>query len=199
MNYLAHLFLAQPTPESCFGNLLGDFMRGVRPQDFSQPVRQGLANHRLVDRETDTHAQVLACKALFSPARRRFAGIIVDIVFDHFLIKHWSQFSAVPFDEFCHQRYTLLHQQIPAMPESMQHTVTGMVKHEWLKVYRQLDGVSRALDNTAARIRFRHQFAGSIDEVLQHYTTLESAFLAFFPELAHTVAHQNLEISVSAG
>ena len=50
MNYFAHLALARPTPASKVGNLLGDFMRGVREEELPPPVRQGLRNHRLVDR-----------------------------------------------------------------------------------------------------------------------------------------------------
>ena len=36
MNYLAHLFLARPTADSQFGNLLGDFRRGVDIKEFGQ-------------------------------------------------------------------------------------------------------------------------------------------------------------------
>ena len=90
MNYLAHLHLSQPNGESRFGNLLGDFMHGVQPHTYSRLVQAGLANHRLVDKFTDQHAQVIQAKQLFSARRRRFAGIIVDVSFDHFLISSKS-------------------------------------------------------------------------------------------------------------
>ena len=74
MNYFAHLTLARPTVPSKVGNLLGDFMRGVREPDLPEAVRLGLHNHRLVDRFTDHHPLVIESRALFSPQRRRFAG-----------------------------------------------------------------------------------------------------------------------------
>ena len=52
MNYLAHLFLARPTADSQFGNLLGDFRRGVDIKEFGQAVQLGLKNHYEVDRFT---------------------------------------------------------------------------------------------------------------------------------------------------
>ncbi len=96
MNYFAHLTLARPTVPSKVGNLLGDFMRGVREPDLPEAVRLGLHNHRLVDRFTDHHPLVIESRALFSPQRRRFAGVALDVLFDHFLIRHWSRFHDTP-------------------------------------------------------------------------------------------------------
>ena len=82
MNYLAHLYLAQPESSSRFGNLLGDFMRGSRPEMFSRPVQRGLANHRWVDKFTDSHDAVTSIKRKISPSRRRFV-VIVESEYTH--------------------------------------------------------------------------------------------------------------------
>ena len=100
MNYLAHLFLARPTADSHFGNLLGDFRRGVDINTFGNAVRLGLKNHYEVDRFTDRHETVLAAKTLFHKSRRRFAPVALDIYFDHLLIKHWATFTPQGFDDF---------------------------------------------------------------------------------------------------
>ena len=50
MNYLAHLFLARPTADSHFGNLLGDFRRGVDISRYGRAVQLGLKNHYEVDK-----------------------------------------------------------------------------------------------------------------------------------------------------
>ncbi|WP_018983864.1 acyl carrier protein phosphodiesterase [Salinimonas chungwhensis] len=195
MNYLAHMYLARPVPASRFGNLLGDFMRGSQPGMYPLPVRKGLANHRWVDRFTDTHGQVSAAKQLISPKRKRFAGIITDISFDHFLIKHWKNYSQVPLDIFCENVYDDLTGCLAEMPSPMQKTVTSMVQHKWLAVYKDMDGLARALDNTARRIRFPNQFSGSIKEVEKNYLQLEQAFLNFFPTLIDAVNDAAIEQS----
>ncbi|MEG3768872.1 ACP phosphodiesterase, partial [Alteromonas sp. 14N.309.X.WAT.G.H12] len=120
MNYLAHLFIALPTPDSCFGNLLGDFQKGVNHQDLPAPVQAGLQNHLLVDKFTDSHALTRWARAQFSPEQRRFAGVTLDILFDHFLIQHWSRFSTQLLEDFCQSRYCLLDKRLPLMPPSMQ-------------------------------------------------------------------------------
>ena len=75
----------------------------------------------------------------------------------------------------------------------MHRTVTSMLKHRWLDVYSTPEGLARALDNTAARIRFQHRFSGSIFEVMQHYEPLEQAFLDFYPQLMQAVDSENIE------
>ena len=195
MNYLAHLYLAQPEPSSRFGNLLGDFMRGSRPEMFSRPVQRGLANHRWVDKFTDSHDAVTSIKRKISSSRRRFAGIIVDIAFDHFLIKNWHTYSAESLDTFCQSVYRDLSARLPDMPTAMQHTVKSMTRHQWLTTYATLPGIARALDNTASRIRFTHSFYDSINEVETHYVEMEEAFNCFFPELRKAVADASLELS----
>lgn len=199
MNYLAHLALAQPTSESVHGNLLGDFMKGSSIEQFSMPVQRGLQNHRFVDKYTDHHPEIHSVKNKFSAERRRFAAIIIDVSFDHYLIRHWSRFYEQSFAQFCEQRYALLEQALPYMPVTMQSTVNSLLKHRWLDVYATPQGLSGALDNTATRIRFKHRFSGSIEEVLKHYHVLEQTFLSFYPQLMRSVSEQKIESGHESG
>lgn len=88
MNYLAHLFLADDTPESLLGNLLGDFMKGVVKEQFSNSIQQGIELHRKIDSYTDSHPVVRNAKHLISLERRRYAGVLLDVFYDHFLAKY---------------------------------------------------------------------------------------------------------------
>ena len=193
MNYLAHLFLAQPTADSCFGNLLGDFRRGVDLSAYSEGVRAGVANHIFVDKFTDTHNVVRLARGEVSAERRRFAGIILDVLFDHFLIKHWSRYSEQHFSEFSHTAYACMAQRVSIMPEAMQGMINSMLTHRWLDTYTQLQGVDRALERTASRIRFKHGFHGSINEVHRNYAVFEQTFLEFFPQLMAAVRQHGAE------
>ncbi|MFS1702538.1 ACP phosphodiesterase [Alteromonas sp. AMM-1] len=190
MNYLAHLFLAQPHPDSYFGNLLGDFRRGVNVEQYDVAVQAGLANHILVDKFTDAHQSVILARQLVSPVRRRFAGIMLDICFDHFLLRHWNTFSAESLASFSQRVYTGLAERHEHMPPPMQRMVGSMLNHKWLAGYDYILQLEAVLDRTASRIRFRHQFYGSIVEVKANYAAFEAAFLALFPALiAHVKRH----------
>lgn len=196
MNYLVHLYLAQPNAESYLGNLLGDF-GGIRAlPDASAQVSLGIKNHYFVDKFSDNHQLIKEAKALFSPDKRRFAGIIVDVLFDHFLISHWDLFApnAYPeFDNYKQDCYRLLNSKLIDMPVKMRHVISRVMQNDWFESYKPIAGVGHALDNIARRIRFNNNFQNSIKEIEQHYEELNSTFLLFFPQLISEVKTQNIE------
>jgi len=193
MNYLAHLYLAQPNADSHFGNLLGDFGGKTHAQHLPLAVMQGLENHYLVDRFTDSHLAVKQAKGYFSPQRRRFAGIALDVLFDHFLIRHWSYFHEIPLSQFKKNSYALLNDNLVFMPSKMKNIVTRMTNNDWFKEYETVAGIGFALDNIAKRIRFTNQFCGSIEDINRNYKELEAVFLDFFPSLIEHVKVHALE------
>ena len=193
MNYLAHLYLAKPTADSHFGNLLGDFGGHRHVEQLPITVKQGLDNHYLVDKFTDTHPLVKDAKQYFSPQRKRFAGVAIDVLFDHFLIKHWHTFEQQPLNDFKQMSFQLLQQRLAVMPPRMQHVVKHMTENDWFREYETTQGVGIALDNITKRIRFTNQFAGSIDDITRHYNELDALFVAFFPDLISHVKQSDLE------
>ncbi|SIT05340.1 ACP phosphodiesterase [Neptunomonas antarctica] len=193
MNYLAHLFLAQPTVESRVGNLLGDFAKGVVVAQLPEPVKNGLLNHRAVDQFTDQHSVVKQLKLLIGSERKRFAGIMLDVVFDHYLIKHWHRFSNTRFDSSCDGYYQSLDEGQLLMPQPMQRVTQRVIQQQWFDSYQTLEGIGYALDRIADRIRFDHTFYGSLEELIRHQDEIESGFLAFFPELQQHVEERRLE------
>ncbi|MCR8916014.1 DUF479 domain-containing protein [Marinobacter panjinensis] len=185
MNHLAHLFLAPDSPQARVGSLLGDFARGVVASELPAEVREGLYHHRAVDAFTDGHPEVLASKRLFSTQRRRFAGVALDILYDHYLLRNWKLFSHVESDTFIDQVYRELDANSSLMPEPMQRVTRQIVHHDWFHSYRDLENIGYALDRVAGRIRFRNAFSGIIEEIEEHDEELERRFLRFFPELRH--------------
>jgi acyl carrier protein phosphodiesterase len=69
------------------------------------------------------------------------------------------------------------------MPDEMARVTERMVTHDWFHAYQDLDNVGAAMDRVAQRIRFRHRFAGIIEEIRPLDNELETRFLAFFPDL----------------
>lgn len=194
MNHFAHLVLSQPTVESTVGNLLGDFARGVDTGSLSAPVHAGLLNHRAVDRFTDNHPIVLEMRQSFSRRRRRFAGIALDIYFDHLLLQHWDRFERRPLDELISAFYQRMQDGQELMPGADMRRVTRrMVDYDWFGSYRELDAVAESLDRVASRIRFNNRFDNAIEELRRNQRLIEQGFLEFYPDLQRHVAEQAIE------
>ena len=199
MNYLAHLFLAQPNADSHYGNLLGDFRKGIALDTLSNDVSKGLENHYTVDRFTDSHTCVKQAKALFKPEHRRFAPVAIDILFDHLLITHWARFSNISFEAFCEHSFLLLEKNLPVMPTPMQRSVSHMITHNWFADYAKFEGIGYAIQAVAKRIRFKNDFAECVQDIEANFTTLDSLFLGFFPALIDYVQQHGPECGTPSG
>jgi acyl carrier protein phosphodiesterase len=187
MNYLAHAFLSRSSPELLIGGLLGDFVKGrERLQQYSPAVCAGIRLHRAIDRYTDAHAIVHASCALISPARRRFAAILVDVFYDHFLARHWTRYAELPLEDFSQYVYATLLPGIAGYPERLQRILPRMAADDWLASYAEIGSVDAALQGIARRFRRFPRaavLADGVQELLHHYAALEQQFLEFFPEL----------------
>lgn len=184
MNFLAHLLLGSQSPEQALGSMLGDFVKGpVHKLELPEPVREGIVLHRRIDSYTDAHPLVLQSKARISGERRRFAGILVDMFYDHLLARHWSRFAERQLDDFTRDMYQQLRAQREWMPERAWTVVHYMSEQDWLGSYAQLAHLHRAVDNMARRLRRENALPGGVAELEAAYDGFESDFLDFMPEL----------------
>ena len=199
MNYLAHAFLARATPALLTGGLLGDFVKGRIDDSFAPAIRVGIELHRAIDSYTDAHAIVAASRALVAPARRRFAGILVDVFYDHFLARHWPRHAELPLARFTQHVYAVLWPQRHGFPERLQRILPWMRADDWLASYAELDAVDAALRGMTRRFRYAERarpLADGIDDLQARYPQLEQQFLDFFPQLERfATERQYAEIS----
>ena len=186
MNYLAHLFLAESSDESRIGSILADFSAG-RIEDlrrkFGPEIAKGIQEHREIDRFTDTHEYVLNSIDCLKPEHGLYSGIIVDVCYDHFLIKHWSQYSPEPVEDFLESAYRSLSRNGWDFPSRYQSVIGHMVQYKWLITYREIDNVGYALSRIGTRFSRQTSLDWAIHAIKACYGILEEDFLRFFPDL----------------
>lgn len=187
MNFLAHLYVADDSADAKMGSVLGDFVKGTPDRRFSAATRDAIYEHRAVDRFTDTHPIVLASKGLMSRHRRRYAGIIVDICYDHFLCRHWSRYSQESLSDFIEATYGSLQAYTGFLPEQAAVMIKRLITDDWLHSYQTVEGISVVLNRVSRRIRRTNTLWGSGEELLQNYGVLDEHFCLFFDDLLNFV------------
>ncbi len=186
MNYVAHLFLAEPTDEHRIGSLLADF--GVGPLDtvrkrYGAGIAAGVRHHREVDRFTDSHPIVGAAADCLKDDYGLYSAIIVDVVFDHFLLRHWGRFAPMPVHRFFDSVYRSLSRTDWEYPSRYKAAVSGMLEKRWLGSYIELEKVAFALKRIGARLSRPTPLSDTLPGIRHSYETLEACFLGFFPDL----------------
>ena len=142
---MGHIVLARDSAESRIGNFLGDFVKGLPssfPEEYGAELVDGILMHRAVDVFTDAHPAFLRARALLAPERRRFAGIVVDIVFDHFLSLEWHALMGKGREGFIRGFYSEISSyRIPLVVDGFPAICERMIRQDWLGSYATLEGI----------------------------------------------------------
>ncbi|HLR17344.1 MAG TPA: ACP phosphodiesterase [Alcanivoracaceae bacterium] len=190
MNYLAHLYLAGDDDAEITGALLGDFVKGpLEKIALPEDIVDGIQLHRAIDSFTDTHPIVERSKQRLA-SRGLVAGIIVDVVYDHYLVNHWEYFTHERFDAFTHYRYERLLTHLDMFPAPMRKMVPLMCEHDWLGAYGHIENVALALERIGKRLSRPGLLDNVKADLIQHYQGLEEDFFDFFPAVIAQHARQ---------
>ena len=184
MNFLAHIFLARYSDDAMLGALLGDFVKPHSGFAFNAEVEKEIVIHRKVDAFTDSHPLVLHAKSLFLGPSRRFAGILLDVFYDHLLAANWAQYADVPLAPFIARFYQTLHSKSDLLPPRLASAAPYMIAQDWLGSYVDYAGVETAIRRMATRLsRNGDIMCAGLDDLLANYDALASGFHVFFPQL----------------
>ena len=189
MNFLAHFFLSHQTPELVVGSFLGDFVKGKRHQQYEAAIGQGIRLHREIDRYTDMHPSFLQSKHRLSQQHGHYAGVIVDIFYDHLLAVHWTTYSPEPLPQFAQRIYAVLQQHVAQMPTPAQRVLHYMKAHDWLSNYTYPEGIAHTLSGLQQRTRFPNQMSEANDDLQKDLIDYTAEFQDFFPQVQHHVTN----------
>jgi acyl carrier protein phosphodiesterase len=126
---------------------------------------------------------VLQSKSRMSAERRRYAGIMVDVFYDHFLARHWQDFHDEPLAEFTGRVYRVLGRYHTVLPERLQRMAPMMMQWDWLGSYADIGSIYTALNRTGQRLKRENRLMNSADELVGNYAHLEADFRAFLPDV----------------
>ena len=199
MNCLAHLQLASAHDHSLAGALLGDFVKGnlanhtvEQGGNYSTAWIASIQFHRQIDTFTDSHPLVTRAKQRFKPPFRRYAGIIIDLMFDHFLVHDWQTHADPPLTVFEQQCYQQLAHDEPAFPSPARALSQHLRNHQLLSGYGELTIVNRALTGVGRRLSRSNPLDRCLP-IIEQQVHLKNDFAEFYPQLQHACARFNSE------
>ena len=149
--------------------------------------------HRRIDVLTDKLPEVTEAKAWFRPETRRVAPITLDVMWDHFLSRHWAQLSPeLPLPEFvryAHQQVSII---LPDSPPRFVNLNNYLWSERWLERYREMDFIQNVLNGMASRRPRLDALRDSWYDLDEHYDALEARFWQFYPRMMAQAKNKQL-------
>jgi len=184
MNYLAHILLARQSDAAMIGAMLGDFVKANDVRNYPAEIAKEIILHRNIDSFTDNHAVFRSSVQLFGEGRRRYAGIVLDVLYDHLLSQRWDKFCDIHRPDFIERFYRALLAHQEMLPEKLRDLAPRIVQQDWLGSYEELEGVEMAVTRISQRLsRNGELLRDGLADVRVHYAALAEGFDEFFPQL----------------
>lgn len=181
MNFLAHAWLARGgSDDFLYGNLIADGVKGSDLTAWPTETANGIRHHRRVDAFVDAHPTVLSARRRAPEAYRRYAGIALDLVWDHFVARKLAldrQESHVVLRSY----RVLRHRPAPARLESM---IPALIDQDWLHRYADFSFTCNAVRGIGRRLSGPNRLAELVPWLEEDYASLERDFYRLWPEVS---------------
>jgi acyl carrier protein phosphodiesterase len=196
VNFLAHTYLSGGNEEIIVGNFMGDYVKGKNYLLFPEQVKKGILIHRDIDTFTDMHQVTRRSKQRLSSRYHKYAGIIIDIFYDHFLASLWDSYSTLPLSEFVSRTYDLLKRNYKVLPDSIKRWFPTFLENNWMMAYTNVEGIELVLERMSANTSLPNHSAFAVEVLRNQYSIFMEDFLEFFPEIVEFL-EEKYEIKIS--
>lgn len=190
MNFLAHVYLSGENDHIKIGNFMADGIHGNNFEEFPVDVQKGIRLHREIDSYTDFHPIFRQSKHRLHERYGHYSGVIMDIFYDHFLAKNFSEYSNTPLKKFSEDFYQVLEENFEILTPKFQKILPILKQENWMLMYATVEGLAHILYMMDRRTKLRSKMQFSVEELILFYEEFENEFKLFFAEMEEFVAEK---------
>jgi len=187
MNFLAHIYLSGNNDLMKIGNFMADGIRGNDYLEYPEEIQKGIILHRAIDTFTDAHPIWRQSKHRLHERYGHYSGVIIDILYDHFLAKNWNQYTDEDLEDYVERFYQSLKDNYAILSPKTKKLMPYMIESNWLVSYASIAGIERILFQMDYRTKHRVHMQNAIQELQEFYTEFEEEFTLFFKDLMKMV------------
>jgi acyl carrier protein phosphodiesterase len=188
MNFLAHAYLSGGDDQIMIGNFIADAVKGNAFNKFPPSIQRGILLHRMIDEYTDNHATFRSSKKRLQDRYDKFSGVIVDIYYDHFLARDWTNYSDEPLGRFVSHAYRVLIGNFSLLPARSKRILPFMVSQNWLEGYANFKDLRQVFKGMSNRVkRYNSGMESAVNDLEERYELFHGDFKLFFPDLKNYV------------
>lgn len=193
MNYLAHVYLSGSNDLIKVGNFMADSVKGNQYLNYDKELQLGILLHRHIDSFTDAHPIYRQSKHRLHKKYGHYSGVIMDILYDHFLAKNWEKYNAISLTDFSKNFYEILENNLDLLPEKTKKIVPYLVAQNWFESYASLTGIEKILLQMDYKTHHRVAMHEAVVELKYFYYEFESEFFLFFDVLSDSCKQKMID------
>lgn len=183
MNFLAHIYLSGDNDLIKIGNFMADGIRGKQYENFPLDIQKGIVLHRAIDTYTDSHPVFRQSTKRLHTNYHHYAGVIVDVFYDHFLAKNWNSYCNEKLEDFVARFYQSLDKNIDVLSDKTRNFMPYMIQHNWLVSYQTVEGITKILTQMDSRTNNQSKMRFANTELVKFYSEFENEFTLFFKDI----------------
>ena len=166
------------------GNFIGDAVKGRAYTNLHPVVQKGILLHRAIDDYTDRHPLNAEIRKLLHPVCGKYAGVYLDMFYDHFLAAGWDDFSPhVSLRSFCIRFYVDILLRYKYLPPKIKAFLPSLIVKNRLKSYSEIKKLQEALEIMTTYTSLPRTTTQAIECLIDNYDTMKEAFYTFFPQI----------------
>lgn len=195
MNYLAHVYLSGTNDLLKIGNFMADSIKGTDYEKFEIEIKRGILLHRHIDSFTDAHPIYRKSKHRLHEKYGHYSGVIMDILYDHFLAKNWNKYSNEKLEDYAANFYQLLQDNSEILTDRIKGLIPYMIARNWFVSYATIAGIEVILFQMDYKTKHRANMQEAIVELQAFYLEFETEFFLFFDELRTSCQQKIIELN----
>ncbi len=173
------------------GNFIADWIKGnLKNYENKYPpeILKGITIHRFIDSYTDTHPVVLKSIHRMHKYAGHYSGIIIDMVYDHFLASQWEIYTNSKLQVFTRNFYASCLHRYNYLPSRIKFFLPYLIASDRLKSYEHLIGIYNSLKIMQHTSSMKISLDNIYKELIINYDYFKEEFNVFFPLITKEVS-----------
>lgn len=165
------------------GNFIADDIPFKEIADLPSDIWSGIQLHRVIDKRTDAHLAFKKAVEALRPYHRKYAPVVLDILNDHLLSVHWSEFYDFSEASFHDLAYDHLSQQSHRLPPKARLHVEALLEYRYLRAYGSREGLRDVLARIDKRTKFDSNFELGEGHLYDQIDFFSSCFIQLYKDV----------------
>lgn len=135
----------------------------------------------------DNHPIVRQGTKRLHPRHGKYAGVVMDVLYDYLLVEQWATFGTGTLQQFADTTYSILLRHQSTFPERVQVFLPRMIADNWLVQYGTLAGIAYTFSRLQRRISQPQYLDDALISLTEQKGELSQEFALFFPDVRREV------------